>query len=167
MSDITEVSERPLKKSVSPEKLEQLRKAREKALDKKRLLGEIAKKEKEMKEQALSERISKVKEFEAAKKPSGNILPQDPCYKKEGGRERSSLRKKKLVEVYESSESSSDESVEIIRRKKEKKPVAQMATAELTAQIAREEIMRRVEAENKRIAFKSLFPNYKHMLQCL
>jgi hypothetical protein len=174
MTDTTEISEAPKKRGMSEEKAKQLQAAREKALEKRRMLAELTKKEKQMKQDALNERIAKVKQYEEKKVAPEEAPP--PPRKKEKAAKPPPKKPPTPVESSESEESeayeseSSDESVEYIPVRKSSKvktkyakPKRERATSELTAQIAKEELQRRIARENMEIAFKSLFPNHSLM----
>jgi hypothetical protein len=58
------------KRTMTPEMLEKLAQAREKALEKKRLLKDLHEKEKAIRDAELQARVNRVEEFEKAQKPS-------------------------------------------------------------------------------------------------
>lgn len=160
MTDVTEAEAEPKRRPVSEEKLKQLQVAREKALEKRRMLGELARKERQMKEDQLHQRISRVKEYEAAHQ---SLSAHQPVAKR---------RKPKTDELEEEeAESGSEAEIEEPKPKVrvEQKPKRSVRTnnelisasnRELTAQIAKEELQRRIARENMEVAFKSLFPQH-------
>lgn len=159
MSDVSEPSEKEVgtKKPISKERLEQLAVARQKALDKKRLLKEISDKEKKMKEDALSQRLAKVREYETASKS----IPEETSY-----RQKKPVSKKQPIIEESSSEddvtdSSDEEPVKAPPRDRYVKLTSKKPVSRLTAEIAKDELRRRIEQENMNAAFSSLFPGYR------
>jgi hypothetical protein len=140
------------KKQLSDSKLAQLASARAKALEKAKLLKDIADKEKQMKNDVLNDRIKKVKAYDD--------LKNKVISKKE-------LKNKKVVESdssYTESESdTSSESEDERPSTRSKKQVSYFGTKNpksnhaLTAEIAKEELKKRIQNENFNIAFQSLF----------
>jgi hypothetical protein len=149
------------KKQISDSKLAQLASARAKALEKKKILKDIADKEKQMKNDILNDRINKVKAYDELK---NKVVSKN---KKES-------KNKKVVEVesdssydsYTESESSSEDEKPPPKNKKQKQ-VTYFGTKNpksnhaLTAEIAKDELKRRIQNENFNIAFQSLFPCHR------
>lgn len=166
-TEVSEASEQEIVskrtgKTLSPEKLAQLQAARQKALEKRKMLAELARKEKQIKEDAINQRMARIKEYEEAKqapKPKSKPVPLARKPKKPPTPVESDLSS--------TDESSSDESVEYIPVRKSKMVKAKVpkhhTTSELTAQIAREELQKRIARENMEVAWNSLFPGYRLM----
>jgi nucleolin len=147
------------KKQISDSKLAQLASARAKALEKKKILKDIADEEKQMKNDILNDRINEVKAYDEFK--------NKVVSKKES-------KNKKVVEVesdssydsYTESESSSEDEKPPPKNKKQKQ-VTYFGTKNpksnhaLTAEIAKDELKRRIQNKNFNIAFQSLFPCHR------
>jgi hypothetical protein len=145
---------------MTDEKKAQLAAAREKALEKRRMLADLTKKEKEIKNMALKERIENVtKTYD--EKTAGGIA--HPRLKQEMPKQEMPKPVKKgrkppppppsSSENSESSESE-DEAPVVPVRKPKKKP-----TSAYAADIARDELRKKIERENLNIAYRSLFPH--------
>lgn len=190
MSDTTEITElsepteAPKRKPLSEDKLKQLQAAREKALEKRRMLAELSRKERQMKEEAIQQRMAKVQQYEKAK-----LVPSEPVVRTNSKPKLKTHPKKSQPpppspetseedSTCDATESDSDESVECVpatkpSKKKSTMPMhshyiaakghSQRKTSELTAQIAKEELQRRIARENMEVAFRSLFPNHSLM----
>jgi hypothetical protein len=167
---------------MTPERLAVLAAARQKALEKKRLLGELARKEREVRDKSLRDRLDA-----ANKALAGDAAPEDAKQEKKTPKEtkKPSSRKKPPPSCSESdassdsaasSESDAEEEAAPSRpaekqRKYRPSSAAAKATsgarlssrpqAELTAAIAREELQRRIERENYDMAFQSILPGYR------
>jgi len=118
---------------LTEERLAQLAVARQKALEKKRQMREAAEREKKEKEQKAATAT------EAKKKKAA-----DPSLSESSGSSSSSAPKKKTSA-------------------KKKNTVGVMSKGELAAQVARDELRRRIDQENFTTAFHSLFPTYRPM----
>ena len=142
--------QKPKRKKIMNEKaLEQLKLAREKAAEKRRQLGEIKRREKNVKEEMLNKRIKQLEVKEKVAK-----APVEPPSESE-------------------SEAESAESIESVQPKREKskkqskpidiakKPRAQkIETDNIASQSARYEMKQRMLQDTYRSAYASLFPNH-------
>lgn len=161
--------------------LEHLAKAREKAAEKRRLIGNITKKEKEAKEKAFQERIKKIEMLEKADRED-NIEDEEPkkTKHKKINKPVKDVQRTKLRKVIEISESSSDDETSedseseddpveyVVKRKPRSKPKAtktrqpkEYDTPRLTAEIAKDLLKQRVMSDAQKAAFESLFPMHR------
>lgn len=133
------------RKPMSQERLDQLAIAREKAVAKRRELGELTRREKAVKEEVLNQRIASLASLE--KKPITKKAP-----------------KKVESETDESSESECEPEPKLKLKSKQPlqsrtRPQTQsLSTPQLTAEMARRELQLRVQRETYQSAFQSLFP---------
>ena len=163
-SDLSDVSDVPLvktKRQMTQTQLDQLASARQKAAEKKALLKSISDKEKQIKEDILNKRIERIKiaEDEIRQKIVNKPLVKESrhfvC------KARAEPKKSKKPVVISESDESSDEEDPIIAKPVKQQYQRPLPTAALTAQIAREELQKRIQQENYNIAFQSLFPGYR------
>ena len=139
------------KRVLTEAQLEVLKLARGKAMEKRKQLGDVKRREKELKEEKLNNRIEKIKQIEEAA--------------------ASKLKKKKKVAASSSSsssESSSSESEseseeEIKPRKvkaipKTKARIKKVSHEALTNEVVRQELKERIMKQNYINAFASIFP---------
>lgn len=162
-------------------KLEQLAQAREKALAKRRAIGELNRQEKQAKEELLNERIKKMEMLKASKQQEEE---EEEVQKAPKGRKNAPTKQgkgkvvKKVIEVSDSSsddetssESDDEPQVEYIVRRTKKAPKAainpkgkkptsyeEYDTPQLSAEVAKSVLKKRVMDDAQSIAFKSLFP---------
>lgn len=174
-----ESSPPPAKRTLSPEQLERLGAARAKALEKRKLLGEISRREKAQREEAVKARAAKVgigavgavgEPHAPPIAPNQDARDTAPPGKKKKKKAppppetSSSEEESEDSEESEESESSSEEEAPVKKKKSKskKKPAKPTATkapkATLTAEIARDELARRIERDNYAAAYSSLFP---------
>lgn len=168
-------------------RLEHLAKAREKAAEKRRMMGDITRQEKAAKEELMNERIKKLEMLKAAKnKNTAEVEEEDaeeevqkaPKERKNAATPKKAAKKviKKVIEVSDSSseddsESSSDDEphVEYVVRRTKKGGKAQPKpkaaknfedydTPMLSAEVAKSVLKKRVMDDAQTIAFRSLFP---------
>ena len=146
----TEKIEKTKEKRVLTEaQLQVLKMAREKAMEKRKMMGDVKRKEKQLKEDKLNNRIEKIKQIEEAA-------------------ESAKLMKKKRKEkvANSSSSSSSSESEEETPRKSKAIPIAAKTKARvkkvsheaLTNEVVRQELKNRIMKQNYMNAFASIFP---------
>jgi hypothetical protein len=136
-------SEEKPKSKLSPERLEKLKLAREKALEKKRLLKELTDKEKQIRHNKLQERINTVNdELTRSTEVIDNHKPKP--------------KKPKPKVLESSSEEESEEEQEM--RAPTRKAKSKLPTSQLTAMIARDELQRRIMQDNFKQAYNSIFP---------
>jgi len=192
MTDVTETTEttdtierpRP-KREMTEERKAQLAAARAKAMEKRWMLADLTKKEKEIKDMALKKRIEKIKVFEEKKeskpqpekpKPVKKVrLPPPPPETESEESESESDESDSAfgLELRESPQRGSrvyrpetevpvrkpraaPSGIAHPRLKQESKP---KQTGAYAADIAREELRKKIERENMNIAFRSIFPN--------
>lgn len=167
-------------------RLEQLAKAREKAWEKKRAIGALNRQEKAMKEELMNERLKKLEMLKEAKSKNPDLDEDEEAEVQKapkGGKNASTAKKgskkviKKVIEVSDSSseddsESSSDDEPQVeyvVRRTKKgskapaKPPKApknfeEYDTPQLSAEVAKSVLKKRVMDDAQSIAFRSLFP---------
>ena len=158
-TDVIETTEKP-KKQMSEDRMKQLQAARVKALEKRRMLAELTKKEKQIKDDTLKERMEKIKEYEER-----SVIAKT---------EKVKPKKKTKPVVVESeseseSESDSEESVEYVPVRKTRQTTSKQSKPKkdtnrdsraLAAEIARDELRKKIARENMDVAFKSIFPLY-------
>ena len=170
-SDLSDVSDVPLvktKRQMTQTQLDQLASARQKAAEKKALLKSISDKEKQIKEDILNKRIERIKiaEDEIRQKIVNKPLVKESRHFVCKARAEPKKSKKPVV-ISESDESSDEEPFgrpsgdPIIAKPVKQQYQRPLPTAALTAQIAREELQKRIQQENYNIAFQSLFPGYR------
>jgi hypothetical protein len=178
----TENIEKKPKREMTEERKAQLAAARAKAMEKRRMLADLTKKEREIKEMALKERIEKIKVFEEKKalpekpKPVKKVrLPPPPPETESEESESESDESDSAfgLELRESPQRGSrvyrpetevpvrkpraaPSGIAHPRLKQESKP---KQTGAYAADIAREELRKKIERENMNIAFRSIFPN--------
>ena len=157
MSEQSEVSEKP---KLSEARLAALQKAREKALEKKKEMSEITSKEKAVKELEFQKRKKEV-EIKLNRITSQN--DEEEAQVKPKVIKPKKKKPQKLPETEsEESESSSSESSddEVIKKIKAKrtvvKKVEKRPTAQLAAEVTKEELMRRIQKQNLSSAYQSL-----------
>jgi hypothetical protein len=174
------------KEDKKAKRLEQLAQARQKALEKRRLIGEVSRLEKAAKEEAFQDKLKTLKMLKGPT-PKEDVLvdvvkeepPMKPVKKK-------AVKKKvtkKVIEISDSSSSSSDDSSSseeecssedepkvqyIVKRKKKASKskathkkvdkVADVETSRLTAEVAKDLLKKRVMDDAHKAAFASLFP---------
>lgn len=172
------------RKPLSEEALAKLAEARKKALQKKRELKAISDKEKkthkQIREEALRERLERVEKLEkvvqpkkSPAKPKPEPVPEpysdDSSASEVHIRRRPPVRKKKqkkrIVYVDSSSDSSDDEIV--VKRKRKAKPApkpkpnSEKLSSELSEQAAADALRHRLDTEKLRLAMHSLFPTHQ------
>ena len=160
-SDLSDVSDVPLvktKRQMTQTQLDQLASARQKAAEKKALLKSISDKEKQIKEDILNKRIERIK---IAEDEIRQKIVNKPLVKESRHFVRAEPKKSKKPVVISESDESSDEEDPIIAKPVKQQYQRPLPTAALTAQIAREELQKRIQQENYNIAFQSLFPGYR------
>lgn len=155
--------------------LEQLARARVKAAEKRRLLGDVRRKEKAAKDEELKERIKKLNIFKDEAKEEE---PKEEEPKPKINKKTTKKPAQKIIEISDTSsdDATSDESdsddqrhVEyIVMRKPRSKPRAPRAlkvkepkeyeTSKLTAEVAKDLLKQRVMSDAQKAAFASLFP---------
>jgi hypothetical protein len=150
------------KRVLSEAQLNNLKLAREKAILKKKELGEITKREKQAKEDLLNERIKQVTKLEKATKkaPKKKVI------------ESSSESSSDSSSESESSESSSEEEAPIKKskarqsKKKRSTPIQRVkkhSNEKITTDIQKDELKQRILNNSYRSAYASLFPNAKNI----
>ena len=137
------------KRVLTEAQLEVLKLARGKAMEKRKQLGDVKRREKELKEEKLNNRIEKIKQIEEA---AASKL----------------IKKKKVAASSSSSSSSSSESEsegeeEIKPRKVKAIPttkarVKKVSHEALTNEVVRQELKERIMKQNYMNAFASIFP---------
>jgi hypothetical protein len=155
------------KKVLSEAQLSSLKKARELAAQKRIELGNITKKEKELKNELYNERLKNVKDVEKTvlEKPA----PPPPLKAKK-------KKKKKVVESSSSSdddsqsENGSESSVSSIEKKPKRKTsstpaqrVKKMSVNKLASEVTKDELKNRILQSSYREAFSSIFPNHHNV----
>lgn len=169
--------------AIKEKRLKQLAAAREKALEKRRMLGDMRRKEQELKEKVVKDRIKKIQMLEETLK-QGGVPPLTPVHdasdgfkaRRERGRNPSTKKKviKKVIEVSESSTDDTDTETEseneieyVVRRKpKTQKPPPRKAkttseeydTPKLTAEVAKNLLKKKVYDDAQVMAMRTLFP---------
>ena len=155
---------------MTEERRKQLEQARQKAVEKRRQLGELARKEKAMRQKEIDDRLAKVEEFERSRQqvPSKpvDVPAPSPATAQEPRR-----RRKKPPPSPPTSSSSSEEEEESMsdddivedlppapQAPKHKRP---RTMPRLAADVAREELQRRIDQENYQQAFSSIFPGHR------
>lgn len=157
MTDTTEMTEKP-KKQMSEERLAQLAAARKKALEKRRQLAELTKKEKEIKERELQERVQRVQDFEKkVSAPKAKKAPPPPPVESESDEDSESESEEHTVAKNEWTDYEPPKPKKHAPPKPMAQPKAKPDHA-LAADIARQELKKRIQEENMRIAYRSLFP---------
>jgi hypothetical protein len=154
------------KRKVTPEQLQRLAEARAKAHEKRRLLGEISRREKAEKQAAFEAKAA------ALAKAKQHV---SPCTRGSQGCPSSSARRPAQPESEEDteSESESEESESEIeepppppkKTKAKKKPTPKaQSSAQLTHRVAKESLAQRIERDRVAAAYASLFPgmNFVH-----
>ena len=148
----TEKIEKTKEKRVLTEaQLQVLKMAREKAMEKRKMMGDVKRKEKQLKEDKLNNRIEKIKQIEEAAE-SAKLMKKK--------------RKEKVANSSSSSSSSSSESEEETPRKSKAIPIAAKTKARvkkvsheaLTNEVVRQELKNRIMKQNYMNAFASIFP---------
>lgn len=174
-------------------KLEQLAQAREKALAKRRAIGELNRQEKQAKEELLNERIRKMEMLKSSKQQhEEEDEEEEEVQKVPKGRKNAPTKQgkgkvvKKVIEVSDSSsddetssESDDEPQVEYIVRRTKKAPKAPINpkgkkptsyedydTPQLSAEVAKSVLKKRVMDDAQSIAFKSLFPYHNFWGLC-
>lgn len=153
--------------------LEALERGRQKAWARRREIGEIKRKEREMKlesiKKKIDERIEKVKAFEESKKPAPP--PETEDVNKQKTKKKINIELSDSESDENSTDSESDESIEyVVQRKpktkivvkkqtksktiKEKPPSTKQITTEVAKQILKEKLMNDTMSQ----AMRSLFP---------
>ena len=132
------------KKGMSEERLAQLAEARKKAVEKRRVLGDITRREKELKERELVERLEKVKAAEEQARA--------PVKKKS---------KKVLRPVVESDDEEEEEEEEEVKPQRSTRKARVHTNEELTAEVARAELQRRLDEQTYKLAYASIFPGHR------
>jgi hypothetical protein len=149
MSENSEDSEKPvaikIKSKMSDERLAQLSAARAKAVEKRKMLGDLTRAEKAARDDVITKRIAKLNVKEEVEKK----------------------KKKKIVTVSSSeseSESESEEPEEVKLKPKSKsksRPKQDPFTqTELSASIARRQLQEKIHRDTYQSAFQSLFPGH-------
>jgi hypothetical protein len=160
-------------------RLEQLAKAREKAIEKRKMLGELRRQEKQVKEEVVLDRIKKLQMLKSTTQPNEDSEEEDEPKPTKKSAPKVAKKKvvKKVIEVSDSSsddgsssESDGEPQVEYIVRRtkktvKEAKPTKSKKddyedyeTPRLSAEVAKSVLKKRVMDDAKSMAFKSLFP---------
>ena len=146
------------KRVLTEAQLEVLKLARGKAMEKRKQLGDVKRREKELKEEKLNNRIEKIKQIEEAAASA------------ESERQRKLIKKKKVAASSSSSSSESSssesESEEETPRKGKAIPIAAKTRARvkkvsheaLTNEVVRQELKERIMKQNYINAFASIFP---------
>jgi len=123
LTDPVEVSQKKVKKTRSPEQLEVLAKAREKALQIRRENAELRKAEKDIdkeeKATKLKERRNKVENYNKQKSSQLEEVPE--VARKEPSKIKSKKPKKKVLIIEESESESEEEEVIVVKKPKAKK----------------------------------------------
>lgn len=177
----TEQPTQKTKRQLSPEHLEKLKMAREKALQKKQELRQLRDAEKEMKEQKLNERRQRVEAFKKQKEapPQTEMVEANtPSDSEESLIEELIVKKKpkkkgrvvrKIVEVSSSSSDSSsdEEDYRLKLKQKYKNKYKNKYTGgslqpprDVVKEHASDVIRNNVSKELRRIAMNSVFPEY-------
>jgi hypothetical protein len=165
------------KRKVTPEQLQRLAEARAKAHEKRRLLGEISRREKAEKQAAFEAKAAALAKAKAAEEGGARIAAPS----KKGAPERIVCTAKRAPkpkqepepESEEESESESEESESEIeepppppkKTKAKKKPTPKaQSSAQLTHRVAKESLAQRIERDRVAAAYASLFPgmNFVH-----
>ena len=144
----------------------QLEQARQKAVEKRRQLGELARKEKAMRQKEIDDRLAKVEEFERSRQqvPSKPVdVP--PATAPSQAQEPRRRRKKPPPSPPTSSSSSEEEESmsddDVVEELPKPKHPRLAPTPRLAADVAREELQRRIDQENYAQAFSSIFPGHR------
>ena len=167
---------------MNPERLAKLAEAREKAVAKRRLLGELARKEKAARDKQLQDRLAAadaVLAGDATKAPSP-APAQTPAAPAAAKAKRAKKPPQPSSSSSSTSEASSSDEDEAPRSRRAPAPkyrpskgaaavaptpraVNRALTEDLTAAIAREELEKRIARQNYEDAFRSIFPGYRLM----
>lgn len=160
----------PKKRVMTPLMLEKLKLAREKAIAKKKEMGALTKKEKDVKEERLKTRAKAVEIAEEETKTKAEINTKRLA--KVTKKAATALKKNDLLSSSssESESSSSSSSEEEVKPKPKRKPVLQTIkkassrrTEDLTNDVAKEVLRERIRHETMKSAFSSLFPGHVNM----
>jgi hypothetical protein len=171
------------KEDKKAKRLEQLAQARQKALEKRRLIGEVSRLEKAAKEEAFQDKLKTLKMLKGPTPKEDapvDVVKEEPPMKPVKKKAVKKKVTKKVIEISDSSSSSSDDSSSseeecssedepkvqyIVKRKKKAskskathKKVADVETSRLTAEVAKDLLKKRVMDDAQRAAFQSLFP---------
>jgi hypothetical protein len=157
------MSDKP-KRQMTPEQLEKLAQAREKAVEKRRQLGEITRKEKAMKELELTERMKKVGlTKQEAEEQSEEEVVNAPTKSKPVP---ISPRRKVVVDSSSESDSDDEDEVEVLKavKQKYKHKYAQKYKSKYNTSALKENanqvIKKQVNDELLKMAMASIFPCY-------
>lgn len=173
----------PRKRTMTPETLEKLKLAREKALEKKKQMKELTMKEKELKQKEFEKRIENVKQKEERLNAGSHphTMPKEEKVESNGEdsdteveeiievKKKPSKKKKVVKKVIEVSSSSSSESEEDYRtsvknkykqKYKAKYGVSKDRQSNPIKETARDTIIQKANDELRRLAYSSVFPDY-------
>jgi hypothetical protein len=169
------MSDKP-KRVLSPEHLEKLKLAREKALEAKHKLGTIRRAQRDDEREQIDKKYQEVMAKKGSKVVEAKTQDEDEVEEVKPSKSKKAPPKKKVVKKVievsdssdddesESSEEESEPEVEYVVRRTKKggkvahKPVKEYDTPKLSAEVARNMLRDRVMNEAQTSAFKSLFP---------
>lgn len=156
--------------------LEHLARAREKAAEKRRMLGELTRKEKAEKEKIIQDRLKNLALMEKTNNQQQQEKDEEPEKTTIKTKKKHKKTIKKIIEISDSSsgddddddtESGSDDDAKVqyvVKRKSRKgvKPKKQeYETSRLTAEVAKDLLKQKVLSDTHREAFASLFPLHR------
>ena len=156
---------------LTEERRQQLELARAKAVEKRKQLGELARKEKSMKEKELQDRLARVEEFERSRQEAPKKTPPIDVPSAPATASTPHRRRRKPAPPPPSSSSSSEETLTTDDEDDDEEEVRPLPPpppprpihkkARLAADVAREELQRRIQQENLREAYASIFPGHR------
>ena len=151
------------KRVLTEAQLEVLKLARGKAMEKRKQLGDVKRREKELKEEKLNNRIEKIKQIEEAAASAESERQRKLIKKKKVAASSSSSSAESERERSSSSESESESEEEIKPRKVKAIPttkarVKKVSHEALTNEVVRQELKERIMKQNYINAFASIFP---------